>query len=202
MRRWGIFFAALILFGVSASIASAQEETPKVEVFGGYSYVRGNAGFGIPGFNMNGGSASVSYNPNEWLGLVGDFGGYHTGNIGGLPVDATIYTYLFGPKIAYREGRWILFGQTLFGGAHASASATVLGPSARVRPQGLVPLFYASGSTNAFAMAIGGGLDANITGHFGVRVIQAEYLMTRFGVVHSADTQHNARISTGVVFRF
>jgi opacity protein-like surface antigen len=201
MRRWVIFFAALLLFGVSASIASAQEETPKVEVFGGYSYVRGNLGFGFPGFNMNGGSASVAYNPNEWLGLVADFGGYHVGNIGGVPVSGNLYTYLFGPKIAYREGRWTLFGQTLFGGAHASAGGTALVPTAGVRPQALL-LLYESGSANAFAMAIGGGLDANITSHFGVRVIQAEYLMTRFGVVHSSDTQNNARISAGVVFRF
>jgi hypothetical protein len=201
MRRWGIFFAALILFGVSASIASAQEEAPKVEVFGGYSYVRGNAGFGIPGFNMNGGSASVSYNPNEWLGLVGDFGGYHVGNIGGLSVDGNLYTYLFGPKIAYREGRWTLFGQGLFGGAHASAGGTALVPNAKVRPQGLL-LIYASGSANSFAMAFGGGLDAKVANHFGIRVAQVEYLMTRFGVVHSSDTQNNLRVSAGVVFHF
>lgn len=132
--------------------------------------------------------------------MVADFGGYHTGNIGGAPLDATIYTYLFGPSIAYREGRWTLFGQTFFGRAHASASGTIIA-DARIRPQ-QAPVLYASGSSNAFAMAIGGGLDANITDHFGVRVIQAEYLMTRFDVVHSTDTQNNLRISAGVVFRF
>jgi hypothetical protein len=47
-------------------------------------------------------------------------------------------------------------------------------------------------------LAAGGGLDWNATTHIGIRVIQAEYVMTRFG----GDTQNNARISTGVVFRW
>jgi hypothetical protein len=51
-------------------------------------------------------------------------------------------------------------------------------------------------------MALGGGLDWNATEHFGIRVVQAEYLLTRFGVVNPTDTQNNARISTGVVFRW
>ncbi|MGA8767592.1 MAG: hypothetical protein WB559_11270, partial [Candidatus Acidiferrales bacterium] len=67
---------------------------------------------------------------------------------------------------------------------------------ARVRPQG-VPCSV-SGSENAFAMTAGGGVDWNATTHIGIRLIQAEYLMTRF----ASETQNNARISAGVVFRF
>lgn len=149
---------------------------------------------------MNGGSASVAYNPNEWLGLVGDFGGYHVVGIGPLSVNSTLYTYLFGPNISYREGRWTLFGQTLFGGTHATAGGNGLVPAARIRPQEIVP--YVTGSADSFAMAVGGGLDASITDHFGVRILQADYLMTRFGVFGSTQTQNKLRISTGVVFRF
>jgi uncharacterized hydantoinase/oxoprolinase family protein len=47
-------------------------------------------------------------------------------------------------------------------------------------------------------MALGGGLDWNATPHIGVRLIQAEYLMTQFG----STTQNGVRISAGVVFRF
>ena len=47
-------------------------------------------------------------------------------------------------------------------------------------------------------MTAGGGVDWNATTHIGIRLIQAEYLMTRF----ASETQNNARISAGVVFRF
>jgi len=200
MKRWALLCGVVLLISLSVQ---AQEEVSRAEVFAGYSYVRVDAGFGIPAFNMNGGSASLSYNPNDWLGIVADFGGYHTGDIGGISVDGNIYSYLFGPKIAFRRGRWTPFVQGLFGGAHLSGSAALMtGAVARAaRSQGSAS-FIASGSENAFATAIGGGLDVNATNRIAIRLVQAEYFMTRFGVVDSADTQNNVRISAGVVFRF
>jgi len=167
---------------VSSAAMSAQQEGPKAEVFAGYSYVRMNAS-GSPGFDMNGGSASFSFNPMSSFGLVGDFGGYDVGRIGGVSVDGVVYSYLFGPKLAHRSrsGRFTAFAQALFGGAYATEGA-----------------FGQSMSENAFAMTVGGGLDLNATSHIGVRVIQAEYLMTQF----FSQTQNNARFSAGVVFRF
>ena len=51
--------------------------TPKVELFLGYSYLRA-----VPALAagnrlvwLNGGSASIAFNLNRYLGLVGDFGG-------------------------------------------------------------------------------------------------------------------------------
>jgi opacity protein-like surface antigen len=176
-----------------AGIASAQDEAPKVEAFGGYSYLRVNPGFGAPGLNFNGGSGSLAYNFTPMLGVVADFGGYHWSDFG---ADATAVTYLFGPKVALRHGPITPFAQILLGGAHLSGSGGGCS-DARVRPQGFVG-GCGSGSDNSFAMTAGGGLDWNATEHIGVRVIQAEYLMTRFG----SETQNNARISAGVVFRW
>jgi opacity protein-like surface antigen len=119
---------------------------------------------------------------SPWLGIVGDFGGYHWNGSG---VNANAITYLFGPKVAYRaNSRFTPFGQVLFGGAHVSGST-----------------FSGSASENAFALAVGGGADWNATPHIGVRLIQAEYLLTKFndGV---NNRQNNARISAGVVFRW
>jgi opacity protein-like surface antigen len=175
-----------LMFGFTAM---AQDE-PKAEVFAGYSYVRGNGGAALSSFNMNGGSASVSYNPTPAIGIVADFGGYHVANIQGFSVDANVYTYMFGPKFAYRTDRFTPFVQALFGGAHGSASVY-------------------NTSANAFAMALGGGLDIKATQHIAIRAIQAEYLLTRFNVTAtvggssvSTTSQNNARISAGVVFRF
>ncbi len=199
MKRWALLLGVVLLFSVAAS---AQDENPKAEVFGGYSYVRVNAS-GLPGFNMNGGSASFSYNPTSSFGIVADFGGYHVGKIGSTSVDGNVYSYLFGPKLAYRSGRFTPFVQALFGGAHASGSATgapVTPGAVRVRAQAqaVTSIFGSSVSENTFAMTLGGGLDLNATSHIGIRLIQAEYFMTRF----VSETQNNARISAGVVFRF
>ena len=196
MKRWALLCGAMLLF---AGIASAQDDS-KVTVFGGYSYVRANPGFGAPGLNFNGGSGSIAYNVNSWLGAVADFGGYHWSGSGDTSgVDATVVTYLFGPKVSMHAGPITPFVQTLFGGAHGSGDITGVVCDARVRsvrPE--QSLCSGSGSDNAFSMALGGGLDWNATPHIGVRLIQGEYLMTRF----FSNTQNNARISAGVTFRF
>jgi len=166
MKRLALLCGAMLLF---AGMASAQDEAPKVEAFGGYSYVRVNPGFDEPGLNFNGGSGSLAYNFTPMLGVVADFGGYHWSQDG---ADATVVSYLFGPKVALRHGPITPYVQ----GEGCSES----------------------GSANTFAMTLGGGVDWNATPHIGVRVIQAEYFMTRF----FSNTQNNARISTGVVFRW
>ncbi len=187
MKRLALLCGALVLF---AGVASAQD-SPRVEAFGGYSYLRAND-FNT-GENFNGGSGSLAYNFTPMLGVVADFGGYHWSQAG---VDSTVVSYLFGPKIALRHGPITPFAQALFGGAHASFSGNEC-DTARVHSEGGGCENFST-SDNAFSMALGGGLDWNATTHIGIRVIQAEYVMTRFG----GDTQNNARISTGVVFRF
>lgn len=177
MKKWALLLGAILLFSVAAS---AQEENPKAEVFAGYSYDRLNA-TGLPGFDANGGSASVSLNPSSRFGVVADFGGYHVDKIGSVYVDGNIYSYLFGPKFAYRRKSFTAFAQALFGGAHTTRSAF------------LNPL-----ADNGFAMTVGGGLDLYPTRYVGLRIIQAEYFATRF----FSQTQNNARFSAGVVVRF
>jgi opacity protein-like surface antigen len=60
-----------------------------------------------------------------------------------------------------------------------------------------------SGSDNAFAMTLGGGVDYKLTDRFAIRPIKVDYLMTRFSETGtSGQTQSNLRISTGIVFRF
>ncbi len=174
----------LTLYGVSAKA----QDTPKVDIFAGYSYLRYSpSSSGVDSFNLHGGSASFAYNANSWLSGVADFGGYHSGNILGTGVDGTLSTYLFGPKISYRKHERITpFGQVLFGVAHASATG-----------------FGTSGSDNAFAMSVGGGLDLRLSRRFSVRPAQVDYLLTRFSETGTgAQSQNNLRLSTGVVFHF
>jgi opacity protein-like surface antigen len=180
----------MCLFGVVSffgSITQAQE-TPKLDVFAGYSYVRERPSTGTANdFSLNGGSASVAYNINNWLSGVADFGAYHNGNILGTGVDGTLSTYLFGPRVSYRHlGGFTPFGEVLFGGAHASAHLT-----------------GASASDNAFAMTVGGGVDYRLNRHLAIRPIKVDYLLTRFSETGSGgQNQNNVRASAGVVFRF
>jgi hypothetical protein len=157
------------LFFLVAISAHAQD-SDKVQLFGGYSYERFNAS---PNVNLNGWEASGQYKFNEWLGGVADFDG-HYGSIAGL--SSSVHTYLFGPQVSW-PARVSPFAHVLFGGAH----------------------FSADGATdNSFSVAIGGGIDTKITGPFYWRIIQGDYLMTRF----FNGRQDNARLSTGIVFRF
>jgi len=172
----------------SFTAAAFAQDTPKFDIFAGYSYVRDNPSTsGVPSFNLHGGSASVAYNVNNWLGAVADFGGYHANNILGSGIDGTISTYLFGPRISYRKHeRFTPFAQTLFGVAHASGSG-----------------FGVSGTDNAFAASFGGGVDVKLFHRLSWRPAQVEYLLTRFPeATSSRETQNNLRVSTGVVFHF
>ena len=175
MKKAVVCFALSILM-VAPVLA---QNNYKAEIFGGYQYTRVNPGSGISGENFNGWNASVTGNVNSWFGVTGDISaGYK--NIGG--VDTNVYNFLFGPTISSNKSEHFKpFAHALFGVSHASAS------------------FAGSGaSDNSFGMALGGGVDAGVTKNIALRLIQADYLMTRFG----SATQNNARISTGVVFRF
>ena len=155
------------------------QDSYRAEIFGGYQYTRVNPGSGVSGENFNGWNASATGNVNSWFGVTGDISaGYK--NISG--VDTNVYNFLFGPTFSYNKAEHFKpFVHTLFGFSHASAGFGGF-----------------SASENAFAMALGGGVDLGVNKHFAVRLVQADYLMTRF----SSETQNNARISTGLVFRF
>jgi opacity protein-like surface antigen len=175
------------LLGLFGGVAQAQERQT-FDVFAGYSYVRANPSTaGASSFNLNGGSASVAYHVTGWLSGVADFGGYHSGNIIGSGGNGTLSTYLFGPRVTYRHfGRVKPFGEVLFGVARAGASA-----------------FQSTGSQNAFAMTVGGGIDYRLSDHFSLRPAKIDYLLTRFSELNTGtQSQNNLRVSTGVVFRF
>jgi opacity protein-like surface antigen len=183
--------------------------TPRVEVFLGYSYLRAvpSPAEGNRLGWLNGGSASIAFNFNRHLGLVGDFGGLDdtklllrgTGTNTATTADSsgTVFTYLFGPRLSFRgHDRVTPFGQVLFGGIHASAvtlSSGCTGTGCALLP-----------SESRFAMTAGGGLDVKVHHHLAIRIIQAEYLMTNFEdlTTGKSATQNDMRLSSGIVFRF
>ncbi len=182
--------------------------TPRFELFMGYSYLRA-----VPSLAagnrldwLNGGSTSIAFNLNRYLGLVGDFGGFNETRIlfvsGNPPVvtgpfqavdSGSVFTFLAGPRLSFRSHERITpFVQTLFGDIHATQE---------MRCPSCTPSLPAE---NAFALTAGGGLDIKIHHHLAIRVIQAEYMMTRFENFSAGKTeaQNEMRLSSGLVFRF
>jgi Outer membrane protein beta-barrel domain len=174
-----------LFFGATAQA----QEKQSIDVSVAYSYVRYNPSTaGFKSFSMNGGSASVAYNFNNWLSGVADIGGYSKHNILGNGVSGTLSTYLFGPRVSLnRSGRFTPFAQVLVGVAHAGNNFLTTG-----------------GSQTPFSAAIGGGLDWRWTNHIRVRAGEVDYFLTHFTEVTNTNTQvqNNLRVSSGLVFRF
>ncbi|HYL76327.1 MAG TPA: outer membrane beta-barrel protein [Bryobacteraceae bacterium] len=176
----------MLLFANGAHAQQATASTPQVEVSGSYSYIRANAANSAGSFNLNGASGSVAYNVSDRFSVVGDVGGYR---FSGLPsgLSSTMYTFLFGPRYSFRKvRRFTPFAHVLLGVGRVNASSGGI-----------------DAGENGFSMAMGGGLDLPFRRRFALRVIQAEYLLTRFDrVTGDSATQNDLRISAGLVVRF
>ena len=55
-------------------------------------------------------------------------------------------------------------------------------------------------SDNSLALQVGGGLDLSFTRHFGIRVLQADWLRTQLPN-GTTDVQNTLRLGAGIVFR-
>jgi len=152
------------------------QEPPRVEVFGGYQYTRIG---GVGGVNTNGWNAAVTADFNRWFGVKADFSGAYK-DVAGL--SASAQTYTFGPVFSLRGERAKPFVHALFGGFRASAG-----------------FGGAGASTDGFAMMVGGGVDVAAWSRLSVRVVQADWISWH---TQGLTERKNARISTGLVFRF
>lgn len=187
---------AVVLF--VACCAKAQE-TPRAELFGGYSILHKDTGDNLQGWNV-----SIAGNLNRWFGLVADISGNYDSSstriqavIPNFPPFSTdlhshirAHTFLLGPRFSYRRSSRITpFGHILFGATRVHS---------RIETDFDAGTTFFSGSTTNFAGAIGGGLDVTLTKSLALRVVQAEYILARSG---SRNTD-NARVSFGLVYRF
>ena len=188
------FRIALVAALAAFSTGLFAQNGPRAELGLTYNYVRTNAppdGCGC--FSTNGGSLSLAWRLRPRISLVGDVGVTRASDIGSGNHDLTLTTFLFGPRFHFPEkrsgtepSRYALkpFAQVLLGGAHASGALSGA----------------ASGSSNGFAFAAGGGLDLSLNRRIALRLLQTDYLLTRIpnGV---NDNQNNLRVASGVVIR-
>jgi hypothetical protein len=166
-----------VLFVVSIPAGAQTQDYPTAEVFGGYSYL--NTKF-VDRESLHGWGFSAAYNLGPKWGLVSEFSGHYGNADLGIfgKVDLTKYTFLFGPRFSARSDAATAFGHVLLGGANSKVEGVNTG--------------------TGFALALGGGVDVNIGKSVAIRVVQFDYLPDRsFG-----DWTHNARVQTGIVFKF
>jgi hypothetical protein len=189
------------------------QEFPRAEVGFDYSYARyaPSAPYS-KGHSLNGGGGSLVFNINEYIGIKMDLQGYgsnHTAfNIApnstfpsGVQgdVQGNLFTYLFGPQIKVRAHGVQPFFDLLFGGAHSNVytdafktfCAPVLGACS----------FSSKPASDAFAMAVGGGVDIPINHIVTFRPAEIDYLLTRFSNPFTGtNNQNNLRYQVGLVF--
>jgi opacity protein-like surface antigen len=195
------FLASLMILCLPL-LAQAQEEAPKVEISGGYSFLRLNLGAipsdagvdpNLDNFDLHGFNATFAGNFTRHVGIVSEFSHYtrsETLNILGAPIPQgvnakfRVLTLLFGPRVTLHRGRVEPFAHALFGGAYARVEAST--PAVSVDETG-----------GAFAYALGGGVDVKVHRNLAIRVGQIDYLAAR----GDGETIGNFRFSVGVVVR-
>jgi len=188
-----------------ATLAVAQDKpAPKWELFGGYSFFYPGADVHgqLPGAlfpissrlesNPRGIGASATYNFNRWLGLTLDASHHWPAgedtNCGVCKLldDAGFSNLSLGPKVTFRSHRFSLFFEGLVG-AH------------RLFPE-------AFHEVTKLGFMGGGGLDINLSQHFALRLIRADYVHSnyRFGApgVTPPTEIRGVRLQTGLVFMF
>ncbi|HEY7402870.1 MAG TPA: hypothetical protein VIB39_05075 [Candidatus Angelobacter sp.] len=212
-----IMLAAAVLCSMMAGPASrtwAQNVASRSEISAGYTYasVDQNVGFGSSGrLNSNGWNTAYIIGARQSFGWEFNFANVrhsesdnvNLGGVGAVQAKASqqLNTFVTGPRFILDRGRARPFFHALFGIDHeslsVSASSTTTSDSESI-------------SDNSFAALLGGGLIIPLSRHIGLNT-EADYLLTRHGIPadlaalagipSSSATQHNFRVSAGIVFR-
>lgn len=184
MRRWVVLAFILYCFG---TLASAQIPTGG-NIYVGYSYLNTNL-VGVDRQGLSGWEGSLEGKFFPFIGLVADFSANY-GNLNtianppcpssGCPpvsVNSHVDNFLFGPRVSVSVGPVRPFAEAMFGVAHINTNGF--------------------GSDTSFDTALGGGLDYKFF-HLLAWRFEGDFIRTSL----FNHTQHNARLTTGIVLRF
>lgn len=197
-----------------ASLAAAQSDYKKFEIFAGYSHNRIDTGIddddldlsdvidereGFHGFN-----AAVTGNISRYVGLKFDVSGHFKSQTlpifsiqNAVDVDSRLFNFLGGVQIKDNSSE-----KTFKPFAHALAGVAHGRNRVNIRQVGCVAIFPSpcpveeTISETGFGAAFGGGIDIRANDRIDIRVIQLDYNPTRL----FDSTQHNFRIGVGIVF--
>jgi hypothetical protein len=174
MKRLMIMLAAVAVLAPACLWA---QDPPKAEVFAGFSVLHKGADSSDPNdqsINPVGWQASFAGNINPKMGIVADFGGNYKDGL-------KVHSYMGGLRYNHRTEKVTPFVHALLGGIHAGSEG---------------------GSINGFSLGFGGGLDYVATERINIRVLQFDWMPTRFSQSGVSDWQNNLiRFGFGIVFK-
>jgi opacity protein-like surface antigen len=230
IRKVLIFVEALVVtagiaIGQSGSTTTSVTATgpqggfPKIETAPGFMYIHTGAILGFQnGLNCVGGGGTIAYNLTSALGVAADLGGCKILELNGATgplsmINGSEFTYLFGPRITFRHGRFQPFGELSFGGTRVKVSCNNgdFGNNCGGLAPGQIPTRIVANPTgtsiskNAFSLSVGGGFDIKLNQKIAIRLVQAEYLYTRFGndcplaICSNNNSQNSFRLKSGIV---
>jgi hypothetical protein len=175
---------------------SAAQALPTENIYGGYSYLSSNL---LPNSRsgLNGWNGSLELKPLRYFGLLADFSGHYGSQTflaltPNCPTTAPVppacvisgdvhqHDFLIGLRGGASIGRFRPFAEVTFGVVHLQESSSNF---IKVR--------------NAFAEALGTGVDYRLARRFGWR-FQLDYLQTALGLYSVEDI----RLSTGALVYF
>ena len=190
--------AALFMF---AALAAAQDQTPKWELFGGYSFFHPGADVHgqLPGAlfpissrmeaNPRGVGLSATYDFNRWLGLTLDTSthwGSGESTLFNRIDDAAFSNLSIGPKVTFRH-------------THVSPFLEGLVGIHRLMPDAFHDI-------DKFGFMLGGGLDVNLSNHVALRLFRADYVYSNYQYGSAAVTPRTEirglRLQVGLNFMF
>lgn len=218
-----VVFAAVLALLVSG--AAVAQDFPRAEVFAGYSMLK----LGLSDNDLDqivdslapeaersittsklmkrGFNGSVAFNITPVIGIVGDLR-YNTNDL----IDATItmpesdsvegkiklsnLSLMAGPRFSYRKNERVTpFAHALIGLDHQRVSREV----ANI-------VSDASETNNGLGLALGGGIDVNVSDSVAIRLVQADYYLTRHSgqsilMPNGDKVWNNVSLAFGVVFR-
>ena len=165
------FFLGSVVVCLLVVAAAAQEQTPRVEIFGGYSYLNFDLAvdpfFVLDRQHGHGIGLSVAGNFTKHVGVVGDFS-FNARDVkltfaNGFTdrAEARRLYYLIGPQFSARSERLTGFGHVLIG---AVRSRDEIGVNTK---------------RTGFVLGGGGGLDVNVNKRVAIRALQLDYLPSR-----------------------
>ncbi len=189
-----------VLCTFTTFIAAQDQPAPRVELYGGYSFLYPHADVHgqLPGAlsplssrleaNPRGAGASLTVNFNRWFGLTldtsTDWGSGET-TLPNRIDDAAFSNLSLGPKVTFRRTHFSLFYEVLVG-------------DHRLMPD-------AFHDVDKLGFMLGGGLDINLSRHVALRLIRGDYVISdyRYGPSGVPDTQlRGLRAQAGLNFMF
>jgi outer membrane immunogenic protein len=217
MRIRNIGFISLMSVAtICTSAAFAQESSAKFEVSGDYSYMRFNPTLtGLQSRAFNGGGGAAQFNFGKGFGIKADFQGYGSTSWtttisaplvtphGIVPAakyttNGNMFTYLFGPVFGIHKKRFDAYVEYLLGGSASNGYANL--EKAIVAGGGTIT---AAGEQHPFTMALGGGVDLNLSKKIALRLGEADWVLTRYtNPITSTNNQNSFRYVGGIVFKF